>query len=255
MSLPIIITAFGTTTKAITTYKHLDRAIRSHFSENEIIWSYSSKTVTKELQKHGETEAPSPEQVLQKLEKQGVTQAIVQSLHLFPGTEFHNLQKTIINSQIHCSLGKPLFTFPQDYHDICDLLQPIITGQPDNAILVVGHGTDHPTWTAYYSLEKVLRQKYGKRIFVGVVQQYPDSSHLVDEIAKQGFKQVYIIPFFLVAGFHFRRDIIGNNEDSWKSQLQKKQIAVESLEHGLGLLPGLEKIIIRHIEEAKTRLN
>jgi sirohydrochlorin cobaltochelatase len=103
-------------------------------------------------------------------------------------------------------------------------------------------------------LEKILRQRFGKQIFVGVVQQYPDSSHLVDIIAARGFKQVSIIPFFLVAGYHFRRDIIGTGKDSWKSQLENKQLSVDAIEHGLGLLPGIEQIIIRHIEEARAKV-
>jgi len=254
MTIPIIISAFGTTSRAIATYEHLNGAIRNHFPEDEIIWAYSSKVITEKLQKRETTGAVHPEQVLQQLERQGGTQAVVQSLHLFPGGEFHALHSTTRKSSLRCTTGMPLLTSPRDYHDICELLQPIIKDQHDKAILVLGHGTDHQTWTAYYTLEKILRQKYGNRVFVGVVQHYPDSTHLVDEIANQGFKEVFIIPFFLVAGFHFRRDIIGPGKDSWKSRIEQKQIIVESLDSGLGLLPGLERVVIRHIEEAKTKL-
>lgn len=255
MSIPIIITAFGTTSKAVATYTHLDAVIRPHFPNREVIWTYSSRVVGRELQKAGSTGTLHPEQVLNNLKDKGVKQAIVQSLHLFPGTEFHTLHRTVHDSEIHSAIGRPLFTSFHDYMDICDLLRPVILKQQDTAILILGHGTHHPIWTAYYSLEKILRQKYGRRIFVGTVEPYPDSSHLVDDIASQGFKQVYIIPFFLVAGFHFRRDIIGESETSWKSRFEAKSIDVQSIHHGIGLLPGIEQIIVRHIEEAGEKLH
>lgn len=254
MSIPIVITAFGTTSKAIDTYTHLNEVISPHFPENTIIWTYSSRVVGKELQKAGSQETLHPEQALEKLNDQGVKQAVVQSLHLFPGTEFHNLHKTVHSSKLQCSMGMPLFTSMNDYSEISELLRPLIPLQKNTATLILGHGTHHPIWTAYYSLEKILRREYGRHIFVGTVEPYPDSSHLVDDIANQGFKKVLIIPFFLVAGFHFRRDITGENGTSWKAQFESKNIEVTSIEHGIGLLQGIEQIIIRHIKEACERL-
>lgn len=255
MSIPIVITAFGTTSKAIATYTHLDQLISPHFPGNEIIWTYSSRVVGKELRKARSQEILHPEQALEKLNNQGVKQAVIQSLHLFPGTEFHNLHKTAHNSKLHCSVGMPLFTSMNDYDEISELLRPLIPVQKKTAILILGHGTHHPIWTAYYSLEKILRRKYGRQVFVGTVEPYPDSSHLVDDIVKHGYRKVLIIPFFLVAGFHFRRDIIGENDASWKAQFETKNIDVNWIDHGIGLLSGIEQIVTRHIEEALEKLN
>ncbi len=255
MSIPIVITAFGTTSKAIATYTHLDQLISPHFPENEIIWTYSSKVVGKELRQAGSKETLHPEQALKNFNEQGVKQAVVQSLHLFPGAEFHNLHKTVHNSKLPCSIGMPLFTSMNDYDEIAELLRPLIPVQKKTAILILGHGTYHPIWTAYYSLEKILRRQYGRQIYVGTVEPYPDSSHLVDDIAKHGYRKVLIIPFFLVAGFHFRRDIIGENDTSWKARFESKNIDVSWIDHGIGLLPGIEQIVIRHIEEAQVGFN
>ena len=66
---------------------------------------------------------------------------------------------------------------------------------------------------------------------------------------------VRIIPFFLVAGMHFRRDIVGDSEFSWQSRFNKKRIAVDVIEQGLGMLPGVANIITRHIETAINASN
>lgn len=250
MQLPILISAFGTTSKAIATYTQLDTSIRNHFPHSEIIWAYSSKTITRELQKGKEPAALNPEQVLQQLAARGRTKVVVQSLHLFPGTEFHRLVQLAAHSPLKCAIGMPLFTSPADYDQIGELIRPIIAKRPEKAIVILGHGTDHPTWTAYYTLEKILRKKYGESMYVGVVEKYPDTDDLVDEIADRGFRKVCIIPLFLVAGMHYRRDIVSDAATSWQSRLQRRKIEVESLDYGLGLYPGIDQIIIRHIAEA-----
>lgn len=89
---------------------------------------------------------------------------------------------------------------------------------------------------------------------MGVVEKYPDTSHLVDEIADHGFSKVCIIPLFLVAGMHYKRDIISDSTTSWKSRLESKKIEVESIDYGLGQYSGLKNIIIRHINEAGNTL-
>ena len=255
MQFPIIIAAFGTTSTAITTYSRLHDSLLDHFQKAEIIWSYSSRKITRELDHRQESTVLHPEAVLQNLAGRGTTRAVLQSLHLFPGTEFHSLAQLSKKAQLDCALGLPLLTSPQDYEAIGEMFRPLITARPDTAIVVLGHGTDHPSWTAYYALEKILRLKFGPRIFVGVVEKYPDSAHLVDEIARSRYEKVCIIPFFLVAGMHYRRDIVGDGPSSWQSCLQQKGIEVETIDQGLGMYLGLEKIVIRHIIEAAQTLD
>ncbi len=184
-----------------------------------------------------------PEQVLEQLTDQGTGRAIIQSLHLFAGNEFHNLLQVANKSRIACAIGRPLLSSPHDYDQLVEILRPVISERPDKAILVLGHGTDHPVWTAYYCLEKILRKKYGERIFVGVVEKYPDTSNLVDEIASHGFSEVCIIPLFLVAGMHYRRDIMGDSASSWQSRLQSKNIEVEAINYGLGSIT-ISKVLL-----------
>jgi sirohydrochlorin cobaltochelatase len=250
MKLPIIMSAFGTTSKAIATYTRLDASIRGHFPQSEVIWAYSSRVITRELHDRKESTAVHPEKVLHQLAARGISRAILQSLHLFPGTEFHSLLKTAEKSPLDCAVGKPLLTTPEDYDQVGEILRSVISKRPNKAILVLGHGTAHPTWTAYYCLEKILRKKFGDSIYVGVVEKYPDTGHLVDEIADRGYSEVCIIPLFLVAGMHYRRDIISDSASSWQSRLQSRKLVVESIDYGLGLYPGFEKIVIRHITEA-----
>ena len=250
MKTPIVMVAFGTTSDAITTYRHIDEKAKEHFPDHEIFWSFSSRIITKQLQWEGRKKAQLPEELFIQLAEQGYTNAVVQSLHLFPGTEFNSLKTVMGKSELSCIGGTPLINSPDDYTEICRVLQPFISTNSKQATLILGHGTYHPAWTAYYCLETFLRHRFGPQIFVGVVGKYPNSERLVDEISRAGYREVRIIPFFLVAGMHYRRDIVGDDESSWQSRLKKRGLKTKAIDRGLGMLPGFESIIIRHIEAA-----
>lgn len=255
MNTPILIPAFGATATALATYGHLDMAIRNHFSEHEIIWSYSSRVATKKMLRQDDAAHLSLEEALQQLKSRQLGGAVVQSLHLLPGTEFHDLQRTIRSSGLAYSTGLPLLTSPDDYDTIGEILRPTIAERLDKAILLLGHGTTHPTWSAYYCLEKILRRKFGARIFVGALEKFPDSKNLPTEIQAAGFTEVCIIPFLLIAGMHYGRDIVGDGQSSWTTRLRNSGLSVEAISHGLGLFPGVEQLFIRHIAEALKRFD
>lgn len=253
MKPTIVITAFGTSSKALDTYAKLDKKLQRKLPEEKIVWAYSSRTISTKLQKEKSIVTKQPAEVLEEFAAQGQNRAVLQSLHLFPGTEFHSLCKVAQESNIYCAMGLPLFTNPADFETLAELLRPFIQ-KSKGGFLILGHGTDHPSWTCYYTLEKILRFTFGSRVFVGVVEKYPDSSSLVDEISEKGFKEVTIFPLFLLAGMHYQRDIIGDSPNSWKNRLQAKGIEVTSIAHGVGLLPNIEDLIISHINAAKEKL-
>jgi sirohydrochlorin cobaltochelatase len=252
--IPIVMSAFGTTTDAMATYAFIDGMIKKKYPDDDIIWAYSSRKITSEMPRNGKASAIHLEEALRQISARGISQVVVQSLHLFPGAEFHRLHATIRQSGLDCAVGSPLFTSPLDYHRLGRILMPTIDARPGQAILVLGHGTNHPVWTAYYSLEKILRRRFGDRLFVGVVEKYPDSNHLADEIADAGHTEVCIVPLFLVTGMHYRRDIAGDGPASWLNRLKSRGLAVNCLDRGLGLLPGVAELIIDHIALARDTL-
>jgi sirohydrochlorin cobaltochelatase len=255
MKTAVILNSFGTTTAAEQTYVHLEHALRNALPQFEFYRAYSSREIRRRLQERRLLPYANLAELLQQLSRQSTHNAIVQSLHLFPGKEFHSLLLSLKTSPIPCSLGMPLLTTPEDYCQLADILQPTITSHRDQAILILGHGTTHPSWTGYYSLEKIFREIFGDRIFVGVIEKHPDSSGLIDQLHTEGFRSVCIIPLFLVAGMHFQRDIAGTGEHTWATRLRRRGLQVACIDYGIGLYPGIEALITRHILEAFAGLS
>lgn len=249
MKTPLILTAFGTTSAALASYKAIESYLEKHLPDMEIYWAYSSRVVAQQLKKEHGLEIESVALLLEKLWHQGYVEAVVQSLHLFPSHEFHKICVEARASKIACCIGLPLFCSPQDYSEGCDILAPFIDKRPDSAVLIVGHGTDHPSWTGYLAFEHILQRRFGTRVTMGTVEKYPNTDHLPLAIAKTEHAKVYMIPFFFVAGRHYRRDMMGSS-DSWKERLEVQGLEVDAYSEGLGTIKGTAKLILRHIQEA-----
>lgn len=178
---------------------------------------------------------------------------IIQSLHLIAGSEFHRLAKEAMGLNQPYQLGLPLLNEPADYDQLSRCLKPVISGYPKAPVVLLGHGTNHPAWTAYPALENVLRKTYGKEIYVRGLDGHPRSEHLFRRLKIQNPPQVVVIPLLLVTGVHFQRDIAGAQSTSWKSQLFNHGIEMMVHRHGLANLAGIETGYIAHIKAALQR--
>jgi sirohydrochlorin cobaltochelatase len=248
--IPIVMAAFGTTSRAEATYKIIDAQVREIFSGHEIHWAYSSRMIKSLLQGRQDKAIKHPHEILRKLHAQGYNWAVVQSVHLVGGHEFFRLLREIRDEEIRTSIGMPLLTSPDDHIRVGRCLESIIHDHPEKAILLIGHGTDHPSWTAYPAFQQTCRQMFGNRIFVGAVEQFPPSEGLIAEVAAAGFKEALLIPFLLVAGMHYQHDLMSEECDSWSTRLKEAGITVKVFPNGIGSLSCISDIFCGHIQEA-----
>lgn len=247
--IPIILTAFGTTAKAFETYEKMDAVFKQVFPDNPLHWAYSSRMVKCTLNKKQKMDLKGPVEIARTLVDQDYPWAVLQSLHLACGHEFDRLVTERDTVNIRSSIGLPLLTSHQDYEKVSSALAPLFPEDPDEAVILVGHGTDHPAWSTYPALEAVMRQQHGHRIFVGVLEGFPGAVHTLKRIQKAGYNKVHIIPLILVAGFHFKKELT-SEEDSWQATFEKNGVQVSLVDHGVGENKGITEIFCDHIAEA-----
>jgi sirohydrochlorin cobaltochelatase len=248
--IPIVVAAFGTTTRAKQTYAHMDAVFRQRFAGHEIHWAYTSRMVNDRLkQKHNITRH-HPHQVLEALAGQGHPWVMVQSLHLTGAHEFYRLVDEVDHCVIRTSMGLPLLSAVEDYEAVVQALTPLVEKNKDEALVLVGHGTDHPSWSCYLALQSMLQQVYGAKVHVGVVEEgYPDQDDIIDAVLNSRFAKVRLASFMLVAGVHFEEDLAGD-EASWKMAFEAAGIQVALEKGGLGFNQQIIEIFCRHMEAA-----
>ncbi len=252
---PIVMAAYGSTTASRAVYNHLERVVRNEFGDHPLFWAGTSDRVRELARSEGQDFFPPPAVVLEQLASQGMQGAVVQSLHLLPAAGYVRLRHLCSRARLATAVGTPLLYTPDDYGALADSLAPLIKARPGQAILLVGHGTVHPAWTAFPALELYLRRRFGRRVFVGVVEKFPGGAHeVVARMVADDHRRVCLIPFLLTAGMHFKRDLVGAGPDSWGSRLHRAGLEVELIQEGIGLLPGIAEIFCAHIRQALNHL-
>lgn len=250
MKIPIVLAAFGTTTRAMKTYSFINDICRERFVGHPISWAFSSRQIRDFSNRNYNTNMQHPHQVLSKLKEQGYGWAVVQSLHFTCGHEFYRLIEEVNGCDIRTSMGLPLLSQPEDYEAIVAALMKHFPEEKDEAVVMIGHGTDHPSWSSYVALDYIFRKTKETGIYVGLVEHgYPTMDTVVREVEKDGYRKVKLIPLMLVAGLHFEEDMSGDNH-SWKLAFEKEGISVSLENQGLGFNRGIVKLYCRHIQDA-----
>ena len=249
MKTPIVMAAFGTTSRALETYSFINEKLISRFPDHEILWSYSSRMVKDWIKERRNIDLKHPHQVLADLKDKGYKWAVVQSLHLLCGNEFYRLVQEVGDGPVRTSIGLPLLSDYEDYEAVVKALGEDLPQDGDEATVLVGHGTDHPVWSSYLALHHLFQKAFGPNIYVGVVEGDPSREKIVAAVAGSGFGRVRLIPFMFVAGTHFEEDLAGDG-DSWKTAFEAHGISVSLEASGLGLRKKIVEIFCRHIREA-----
>ena len=250
MAIPIVIAAFGTTSRAVQTYDHMDVVFKKRFPDHQIHWTYTSRMVKDCLHQRQDITRRHPHQVLEALARQGHPWAVVQSLHLISAHEFHRMAVEVHQCGIRTSLGLPLLCSVEDYAAMARALAPLVEKDEDEALVLVGHGTDHPAWSNYTAMQYMLQQEYGTKVHLGAVEGgYPDQQSIVRAVVHGGYAKVRLASFMMVAGVHFEEDLAGD-EDSWKTVFEAAGMQVELESGGLGLNPSIVEIFCEHMQAA-----
>ncbi len=268
----IVLTAFGTSTKAQKTFEFIDKQIRAAFPGHEIRWAFTSDIIRDKMnniyrkKKINRTLYSLP-QVLASLEANGYTKVVVQSLHIFPGEEYMHMIDQAKMPGLHIAIGEPVMATWEDAKKVLQGISGEFLKPDQGCNVMAGHGSPNtyaaPSTAVYLAFDRLLSVHY-PNCFLGSVEGVPDKADALQRAEKYKGKNVRIIPLMLVAGDHVMHDIMGKKvnkegEKSWAMELEaagKKvscpQTSVEGVKlyKGLGLYKVTNEIIIEHIKQA-----
>lgn len=251
----ILLTAFGTSVpEAQKAFDKIEARARNAFPNTEIRWAFTSKIIRAKLAKQGK-HLDSPEEALAKLMSDNFTHVAVLSLQTIPGVEFHQLyQNATIFGQMNGGIVKvlvarPLLSSGKDMETVAEVLLKNIPGRkPNDAVIFMGHGTEHhPSDAIYLAMNSIFRQK-DPRAYVATVEGMITIQDLIPKLKEQKVKKVYLIPMMLVAGDHAMNDMAGDEPESWKSILTKNGFACEPVMKGTAEYPQIIDLWLDHLK-------
>jgi sirohydrochlorin cobaltochelatase len=252
MKKGIIVTSFGTTYEEtrIKCIESIENRIREEFSESLVLRAFTSRMVINKLKNMDNFHVDTPSEALARMKEEGIKDIYIQPLLIIEGVEYEKIireSRDFIkeNQEFHVSIGKPLLSSGLDYERVVEAL-----GISDNeAIVFMGHGSNHEMDISYEKLEKIIREKGYENTFIATVEGEKTIEDVIIKLKEKDIQKVLLKPFMLVAGDHAKNDMASDEDDSWKSILEKNGINVVTEVKGLGEIEGIQNIFIDHLKE------
>jgi len=249
----ILLVAFGSSYPgAQVSFENIDKKVRAAYPGIPIRWAYTSHIIRKKLAKQGK-HLDSPEVALAKMQDDGFTHVAVQSLHTIGGAEYHDLRRTVGAFKLMGGFQRVILGYPMlaTQEDMQRAVNAILKAIPPNrkaneAVVLMGHGTHHPS-NAFYAALMFQLQLKDPNIFVGTVEGYPEVDVIMELLHKKKIKKAYLMPLMSVAGDHAKNDMAGDGDDSWKSVLTKAGIQCVPILKGTAEYDDFVAIWVDHI--------
>ena len=258
MKKAILAVSFGTSylDTLERTIAATERALAQAYPDWEVRRAFTSGMIIKKLQQRDGLEIDNVDQAMRRLEADGFTHVAVQSTHVMHGEEYEKMlaQLAPYRLRMQISVGMPLLHAQADYTAVADtLFAQLPVPAEDEALVFMGHGTEHFANSAYSQLEHVLKARCD-RVFVATVEGYPTLDSVKQQLARRPeIRKITLSSFMLVAGDHARNDMAGD-EDSWKTELEAEGYQVRCVLQGLGEYRRIQELFVEHCRQAVAAL-
>jgi len=253
----ILLVAFGSSREeAHLSLRSFEAMTRERFPGRPVRWAFSSGVVRSKLADQGK-KTDSASKALEKMWFEKYARVAVQSLHVIPGDEYHDLLAVAESFRKQpkgftaLSVGKPLIAGPQDVTRAADaVFNHIPADRPHGqAVVLMGHGTWHPGDSVYDELYTELQSR-DPDVYVATMDGKLTIGEVRDKLVAQGVKNALLMPLLAVAGRHVQKDMCGQGPDSWVSVLEGSGIACTCVTRGTAGHPDFAGIWLDHLQAA-----
>ena len=253
MKTAILAVSFGTShnqTRRVT-IEALEQTLSRAYPRWEMRRAFTSQRIIEKLAQRDGLKVDSVKEALERLAAEGFQRVYVQPTHVIKGFEYDE-----IAAEVECfgssfesiRLGAPLLSSVEDFDAVVYALAKEYSPAADEALLLMGHGTEHHADTVYPALDYHFKAEGYRNIFVGTVEGYPSLEQVLPFVQEAGYQKVTLAPLLVVAGDHTAKDMAGDGEDSWKSILTRRGYQVTCHVRGLGEIAAIREIYLNHLQ-------
>lgn len=254
--MAVLVVSFGTSHNDTRekTIDVMENEIREAFPGCRVYRAWTSKMIISKLKKRDNVEIFTVSEAMEQMQKDGVTRLVVQPTHIINGIENDLMKEDVLAHQDKfdfISFGDPLLSSNEDNVEAIEALMKEYSWlKPDEALVFMGHGTEHYVNTTYAALDYTLKDMGYANVHMGTVESYPSIENVISKVRGTAPSKVVLAPFMFVAGDHAKNDMSGDDEDSWKSQFEKDGFQVQCVIKGLGEYPRIRRLFMKHLEAA-----
>lgn len=251
----VLAVSFGTShddTRAAT-ISAIEQRIRTAHPTLPLYSAWTSQMIIQKLSRTTKEHICNVSEALEKMKRDGITDVRIQPTHILNGIENDRMIADALAYQKDFSsiaFGAPLLSSTEDLHKVIQIIASEFSFLTDHeALILMGHGSDHFSNTAYAALDYMLKDLGYPQIHVGTVEAYPSLQEVLMHLKGSGVRSIHLLPLMIVAGDHAKNDMAGDGKDSWKVQCQDAGYQVTCHLKGLGEFPKIQDLFLSHLEE------
>ena len=256
MSKAILVVSFGTAYAETRkrTIEAIERDLSAAFPERTLYTAWTSGKILRKLKKLGEETRDTLEEALARMERDGVTDVLVQPTFLQAGYEMRMVRETLESQRsrfARIALGEVLVAGEEDLEALAAALEKHFADVGgEEALVLMGHGSDGAEFYPYEKLTAAFRRSGRENFCVGTVEFEPGIAPALAMVRARRQATTYLAPLMIVAGDHAINDMAGDGEDSWKNRLAALGTECRCVLKGLGEYPEIRELFIRHARAA-----
>ena len=260
----VVVVSFGSTFDDTRTKDigGIEEAVAKAFPNRDFKRAFTSYIIMERLEKNKGIKVNDLPTTLKELKKAGYKDILVQPTHLLHGEEYEHKVLTTVDK------------FKGDFDRIV-VSDPLMVGKNDFAIaasavatqfptlgkgegiVLMGHGSPRDNNQSFGNTYKMLQEtfdKMGLPVVVGTVEEVdtPNVDEVLEQIKARGYKTVHMFPLMIVAGDHANNDMYGDEEDSWKSLIEKMGVKTVGHLQGIGRNAAVQAIYVQHAVAAEA---
>ncbi len=231
------------------------KLLAERFPDWDVFQCYTSNFIRKRLKDQGR-QVPSLPELLEGLAQQGYSRVLIQPSHLTPGEEFDGKVVTAAQAAREWFAGglvvsRPIFDTAEDYPVVLEAILSEFSLAEGEQLVFFGHGSPHHHNPVYERFQQVVDERR-LPVHIGVLEpsDTPNLPMVIRRLRQGGGQQILLAPLLLAGGSHVIRDMAGEAESSWKSQLTAAGFTVRTNLQGLGEYPFFRELYVSKVQKA-----
>lgn len=233
----------------------MERTLAASFPDRAFRRAFTSGRERTRLRRQYGVTVDGVVEALAALRMDGFEDVLVQPTFLLDDGEMEELRQeagVYARQFAHFAMGRALLSSVEDYQALADaILKDAPRRYPGEVLVLVGEGRLNPMDPRYACLEYVLHDRGDTGVCVGTLDGYPGFSEVLRRLDDTwDAREVCLMPLFMTVGMRTRYEILGEEPDSWETQLKAHKLSVRTVNKGLGENPGVQALLVRHAQAA-----
>lgn len=239
----IVIVAFGTSKEAgfnkyLLPFKK--NAKEKYGKKFDYFFALTNEKILSKL----EINAKSYEDILRELKIRKYDEVYVETLYFSRGNEYSKVQEITKKYKDAFKILKITKPILEENENLIDKYFE----KYDNMLFICHGSADVKNSLEEEYIKSVIKKKNKGKHYVALIHKKDSFNNIISDIKKDKVSKVTIIPMFITKGYHFKKDIISEDKESFVKRLKDQNIEVQVMDKALGENEDFRRLVLNSLD-------